>query len=114
VVYFIQDEFSNKIIEDGEVRKDIPGPRMVLYNQDAYSPVDGEVIHACDKLAAFIEASLSIMHGISSQHLKDGRKKIYREYSSQDPGGIDFSGLFNYYRWEDGPDALAGPLSERE
>ncbi len=114
VVYFIQDEFSNKIIEDGEVRKDIPGPQMVLYNQDAYSPVDGEVIHACDKLAAFIEASLSIMHGISSQHLQEGRKKIYRDYSNQDPGGINFAELFNYYHREDGPDALSVPIWEPE
>jgi len=38
VVYFIQDEFSNKIIEDGEVRKDIPGPQMERYNHDLYSP----------------------------------------------------------------------------
>jgi len=114
VVYFIQDEFSNRIIEDGAVRKDVPGPRMELYNQDLYSPIDGEVIHACDKLAAFIEASLSIMHGISSQHLQDGRKKIYRDYSNQAPCGINFAELFNYYRWENGPDAVSGTSSERE
>jgi putative hydrolase of HD superfamily len=98
VVYFIQDEFSNRIIEGGSIRKDVPGAQMKNYNQDAFSPIDGEVIRACDKLAAFIEASLSIQHGIRSQHLKDGMEGIYREYGDQGFGGIDFPALFNYYR----------------
>ncbi len=97
VVYFIQDEFSNRIIEGGSVRKDIPGAQMKDYNQDVFSPVDGEVIRACDKLAAFIEASLSIQHGIRSQHLTEGLVNIYREYGHQEAGGIDFAALFNYY-----------------
>ena len=98
VVYFIRDEFSNRIKEGDEVRKDIPGPQMERYNEDRYSPVDGEVIRACDKLAAFIEASLSIMHGIRSQHLEEGSESIYREYSNLEAGGINFVELFNYYR----------------
>ena len=98
VVYFIQDEFSNRIIEGGKVKKEIPDSKMELYNQDRYSAVDGEVIRACDKLAAFIEASLSIAHGIRSQHLVDGSEKIYRECSSLRPGGISFAKLFDYYR----------------
>ena len=98
VVYFIQDEFSNRIIEAGRVTRDIPDPRMELYNEDRYSAVDGEVIRACDKLAAFIESSLSIAHGIRSQHLADGSEKIYRECSGLEPGGIGFATLFNYYR----------------
>ena len=119
VLYFIQDEFSNRIMEGEAVTKDIPGPLMERYNQDRYSPVDGEVIRACDKLAAFIEASLSISHGIRSQHLMDGRTKIYREYSNLESGGINFAELFNYYRWPeasmgDGVDAATAPLSEPE
>ncbi|MFZ0944935.1 MAG: HD domain-containing protein, partial [Syntrophobacteraceae bacterium] len=119
VVYFIQDEFSNRIMEGDTVRKDIPGPQMERYNHERFSPVDGEVIRSCDKLAAFIEASLSIRHGIRSQHLQDGRTKIYREYSNEESGGIDFTELFNYY-WRpeasmgEGIDGAAGPLPELE
>ena len=98
VIYFIQDEFSNKIVEDDKVRKDIPGAQMKLYNQDHYSPVDGEIIRGCDKLAAFIEASLSIRHGISSQHLKDGREKIYREYSNLGLGRHQFRRIVQLLR----------------
>lgn len=97
VVYYIEDEFSNRIMEEGKPRKGIPGAEMAAYNEDRYSPIDGEVIRACDKLAAFIEASLSIRHGICSHHLLDGRSKIYREYRDQHPGGIDFAALFDYY-----------------
>jgi putative hydrolase of HD superfamily len=102
VVYFIQDEFSNRIIEEGTVRKDIPGEQMKRYNEDVFSPIDGEVIRACDKLAAYIEASLSIQHGIRSQHLMDGMDGIYRENSDHRSGGIDFAVLFNYYRLPEG------------
>ncbi|SPF45955.1 Hydrolase (HAD superfamily) [Syntrophobacter sp. SbD1] len=98
LVYFIQDEFSNRIIEEGIIKKDISGPQMDSYNMDQYSPIDGEVIRACDKLAAFIEATLSIRHGIRSQHLEEGSEKIYREYSNLGSGGINFSELFNYYK----------------
>ena len=92
---------------------------MEHYNQDGYSPVDGEVIRACDKLAAFIEASLSISHGIRSQHLVDGRTKIYREYSNLESGGINFAELFNYYRWPeasmvDSAETAVAPLTEPE
>ena len=97
VVYFIEDEFSNKIMLDGRPGKDIPGQQMETYNEDRYSPIDGEVIRACDKLAAFIEASLSIRHGICSSHLQDGRTKIYRDYRNLHPGGINFSEFFDYY-----------------
>ncbi len=34
VLYFIQDEFSNRIMEGDTVRKDIPGPQMERYNHE--------------------------------------------------------------------------------
>ncbi len=36
VVYFVEDEFSNRIMEDGRPRKDIPGSQMKAYNEDRY------------------------------------------------------------------------------
>jgi putative hydrolase of HD superfamily len=101
MLYFIQDEFSNRIIVDGKPQKGIPASLMQSYNEDRYWAVDGEVIRACDKLAAYIEASLSIRHGICSQHLLDGRTKIYRENRDHHPGGINFAELFDYYPHED-------------
>jgi putative hydrolase of HD superfamily len=98
LIYFIENEFSNRIKEGNEVTINIAAPRMESYNQDRFCPVDGELIRACDKLAAFIEASLSISYGIRSQHLEDGAEKIYREHGNQKYGGVDFAQLFDYYR----------------
>ncbi|MHC1728335.1 MAG: HD domain-containing protein [Syntrophobacteraceae bacterium] len=98
IVYYIQDEFSNRIMEDSVVRTGISEPDMMeRFNEDRYSPVDGEVIRVCDKLAAFIEASLSIRHGIRSHHLLEGKSRIYEEYRNQKPCGIDFGELFDYF-----------------
>ena len=98
VVYFVQDEFSNRIIENGAMKKDLsPDEMMTRYNRDEFSPIDGELIRLCDKLAAFIEASLSLQHGIRSIHLEDGKKVIHDKYRDATYGGIDFGQLFAYY-----------------
>lgn len=99
VLYYLQDEFSNRIIRDGQIQKDVtPDDMMTIYNTDACSPVDGDLIKLCDKLAAFIEASLSIKYGIKSFHLEEGKKVIYEKYSGQTYGPIVFKQLFDYYK----------------
>ncbi len=98
LIYFIEDEFSNRIKEGHKVKKGISGKDMLeLYNEDRFSPIDGDLIKACDKLAAFIEASLSISHGIKSHHLVEGKDLIYQKYKDERPGGIDFRELFDYF-----------------
>jgi len=74
IIYFIQDEFSNRIRREIRSAKTSRAVEMKGYNEDRFSPVDGEMIRVCDKLAAFIEASLSIRHGIRSYHLEHGKE----------------------------------------
>ena len=72
--YFTQDEFENKVLIDGTILKGISFKEINnKYNKDEFYPIDGELIKACDKLTAFIEADMSIKHGITSKHLEDGR-----------------------------------------
>jgi putative hydrolase of HD superfamily len=98
VAYFIEDEFSNKIILDGEIVRDIPeNDMMSKYNEDRYSSVDGELIRCCDKLAAFIEASLSIEHGIKSSHLVEGKRVLYEAHKGEVIGDFAFLQLFDYF-----------------
>jgi len=98
VIYFIEDEFSNRVKEGDVVTKGIAGAEMLTaYNEDRFSPIDGEMIRACDKLAAFIEASLSIGHGIKSHHLEEGKKLIYEKHKDDQPLGINFRELFDYF-----------------
>ncbi|KAF5068526.1 hypothetical protein DSECCO2_241920 [anaerobic digester metagenome] len=68
------------------------------YNRDEFSPLDGELLHAADRLAAFIEAKLSLDHGIKSVELEEAAENIYSDYVGRKISGIDFGRIFNYFR----------------
>ncbi len=97
IIYFLKDEFANKILENGDKRPVSHQELCSRYNKDNFSPVDGEVIRACDKLAAFIEAALSIHHGIRSRHLVEGKRYIFEACKGMTLGGIQFGQLYDYY-----------------
>jgi len=69
----LKDEFENKIMVNGKISV---VQNMQKYNQDKYNAIDGKALKQCDKLSAFIEASLSISHGIKSKELLQGKKQI--------------------------------------
>ncbi len=98
IKYYVEDEFANKIIVDGKVERVAPGVIGERYNEDRFSPVDGELIKACDHLAAYIEATLSIAHGITSQALRDGAEALYGKYRNRQVTGVDFGQMFEYFR----------------
>jgi hypothetical protein len=60
-----------KVFKNSEIQKN--------FNKSEFLPVDAEILIACDHLAAFIEASLSYRHGITSRHLEDARRSIYKD-----------------------------------
>lgn len=96
--YFIEDEFENKVAVDGAVRKGISWEEInARYNQDEFSPVDGQIIEACDQLAAFREATLSLEQGIGSKHLRRAKKDLYENFRGKTIGGIDFGRIFDYF-----------------
>lgn len=96
--YFTKDEFVNKVRIDDSIKKGINFKEMNRrYNKNEYYPLDGELIKACDKLAAFIEADLSIKHGITSKKLEEGRIDIYKKFKGKKISGIDFGYLFDYF-----------------
>tara|TARA_B100001063_G_scaffold207745_1_gene203809 strand:+ start:2216 stop:3442 length:1227 start_codon:yes stop_codon:yes gene_type:complete len=79
-----KEEFENKIYEDSiQVVDDVS-----KYNQDKYNAIDGLALKQCDKLSAFVEASLSISHGIKSKELINGKKEILK--GLKEIQGIDF------------------------
>ena len=97
--YFTQDEFENKVKIEDKIIKGISFEELnVKYNNNEFQPLDGKLIKACDKLTAFIEADLSIKHGITSKHLEEGRKNIYEDFKRKKVSGIDFGRLFNYFK----------------
>lgn len=98
IKYYIRNEFKNRIVRDGKVVFVTAGEIDTLYNEDVYCAVDGEVIKGCDDLAAYIEAVLSMSHGITSHQLKEGRSYIFDQYVNRVIAGLDFGRLFSYFR----------------
>ena len=96
--YFTEDEFKNKILENEIPKKEIKFEEInKKYNKNEYSPLDGKLIRACDKLSAFIEANLSIEYGITSRYLEEGRENIYNLYRNKIISGTDFGRIFDYF-----------------
>ena len=81
----LKDEFENKIRENGQIKV---VEDMQRYNLDRYNAIDGKALKQCDKLSAFIEASLSISHGIKSKELLQGKKQIMG--ALEEIQGVDF------------------------
>lgn len=81
----IKEEFANKIKIDGKIEE---VEDISKYNLDKYEGIDGKALKQCDKLSAFVEASLSISHGIKSKELISGKKEILK--GLKEINGIDF------------------------
>lgn len=96
--YLVEDEFENRVIVDGKIIKGVSDVDLNLkYNEARFQAIDGHLLRACDHLAAFIEASLSLKQGIKSYHLEEGKKRLFKLYANAEVSGIDFGRLFNYY-----------------
>ena len=78
IKYFVENEFANKIINKSNQIEIIENTEEInsLYNNDEYSPYDGKLICAADRLAAFLEAYHSCDVGINPEELKIAGKKI--------------------------------------
>ncbi len=99
--YLINDEFKSKVVLNSEST----GPDFVdsckinkQYNKDTYNPLDGELIKACDMLAAYVEASLSIAFGITSPHLTSAQNSMFEKHKYKSVGGLNFMPLFEYFQ----------------
>ncbi len=81
LLYFINDEFSNRALVDGKPKHVSFEELQEKYSEDRFFPVDGKLIRAADHIAAFVEAHSSICFGVSSEHLVLGRDHIFDAYS---------------------------------
>lgn len=101
IKYFTTDEFKNKVVVDGHIQF-VEFSQYGDYNRDEFNPVDGEIIDLADKTAAFLEASQSIRHGVSSAHLEAGYRQMFERYTGVKgmAYGIDFRPFFEELRIE--------------
>ncbi len=92
----IKEEFQNKIYEDRiQIVEDVS-----KYNSNKYNAIDGLALKQCDKLSAFVEASLSISHGIKSKELISGKKEILKGLKVVQ--GVDFKAIATQIDYEFG------------
>ncbi|MDN5376850.1 MAG: hypothetical protein PWQ42_146 [Sulfurospirillum sp.] len=82
-----KDEFLNKINE----KKIIIVDTLATYNENRFNAIDGVALKNCDRLAAFIEAILSISHGVKSKELLQGKEYIKETLKEKGKvEGVDF------------------------
>ncbi len=82
-----KDEFANRIFENEIKEVDDITP----YNEDKYNAIDGLALKNCDRIAAFIEATLSISHGVKSKELIHGKEQTILKIKEKGKiGEVDF------------------------
>lgn len=96
--YFTENEFTDRITVDGKILEVSSEKISELYNEDQFSPIDGSIIEFCDKFAAYLEAYLSIKHGVTSPNLVEGHTSLYKKYSKARIAGMNLGMLFDYFR----------------
>ncbi|GHT38527.1 hydrolase [Endomicrobiia bacterium] len=92
--YFIEDEFSDKIVENNSVER---VDNAACFDNNKYNAVDGTLTEICDKLCAYIEVSMALEYGIKSPVLIKSKQKLYDKYTGIRKNKLDFKQLFDYF-----------------
>ena len=97
LIYYTSDEFSDRILDAQKNVKKVSWEDLNnFYNEDELYPVDGRLVRICDHIAALMEADISIKHGITSEHLINGRKGMLAHYQPDEKiSGINVYKLFH-------------------
>lgn len=99
IMFFTRDEFSNKIYTDKGRIKKIDSVEQInkLFNKNSNNPMDGDLIKAADRLAAFVEAWSSVKLGIQSDELLSAYKSIKDKFGRQVFGKVDLSTIYSSF-----------------
>lgn len=100
IKYFVENEFANKIINKSNQIEIISRTEDMnsKYNYDEYSPYDGQLIRAADRLAAFLEAFHSCDVGINPEELKIAGKKIKEDNTDKILGKVILREIYTNYK----------------
>ena len=60
------------------------------YNKNEFCATDGKLVEVCDKLSAYIEASLALRYGIHSEMLKESKMRLYNKFANKKIANINF------------------------
>ena len=100
LLWYAEEEFSNKTRNPDAIdpveRHD--GDIPAALNEDRYDPIDGRLVEVCDKLAAYMEAAVSIRTGINSPELEKAKRQLYERFRYASSCGMSLGYLFEYFR----------------
>jgi len=91
---YTENEFTSNIVLDGRT---VPKPSDEItasYNDDRYSPRDGEIVKAVDHLAAFLEAHLALKNGMTSIEMENSKNNLKNDYRDAVIAGIRFGEIY--------------------
>ena len=98
IEFYTMDEFSSKVTVDSAVIRVSSDEINQKYNSSEFSPIDGELIRACDHLSAYLEAYMSMKCGVSSEQIQSGYHNLFQQYENRQIASVDFGQLFDYFR----------------
>lgn len=84
-------EFYDTCRIEGSVHRLHDFDELHKYNQNGYDPKDGQMLKACDSLAAFMEAYVSIHNGIGSPLLYEAMARMRRELADRRFGALSMA-----------------------
>lgn len=81
-IIYKKNEFENRILNSQGKAISFEGS-LGTKNEDKFSPIDGKALKYCDKLAAFVEAGLSISYGVKNTELINGLLGMDKFFENQ-------------------------------
>jgi putative hydrolase of HD superfamily len=95
--YYTEDEFANKTRREGQPLLRHKGDIPQELDRNEHNPLDGQLIEVCDKLAAYVEASVSIHLGVHPKALEEGKQRLYERFSGTILYGYPVGQLFELF-----------------
>lgn len=95
IAWILKNEFANKYILNGETVLTDDDTFPPELNADSYSPYDGRLLKVCDRLAAFLEAHVTIQMGITPPSMQEAWYTTAARYRNVDvEGGVRIGTLY--------------------
>ncbi len=91
---FTEDEFESFALIDGRLARVSSEEINEFYNFDEFSPRDGELIGASDRLAAFVEAYVAIRNGSASPELHEAIWSLRNKRPAGSIAGVNFGEIY--------------------
>lgn len=102
---YTENEFESSILINGMRKPSSTAEICKNYNLDEYSPRDGELIRACDHLAAFVETRRALESGFRYDEILRAHRTILADYRGKRIAGVPIGVLFERMGREPGPGA---------